>query len=146
MNKDQQWKTVIDALAVTLVKIGQAELHGQKATIELSFNAAWRHWAQNADYPSIDPNDFHIYAMRSAGRVVAHGAFEWKKSLIASLVGGTSGWDPAEVLDLVAEFSETPVAAWESLARDFAQRVQQKWPPRDISVSDHSSVGELLTD
>lgn len=124
LSKDQQWKTVVDALAVALVTIGNPELHGQKSTIELSFNGAWRGWPQNSNYPSIDPNDFHIYAMKSAGRSGAHGAFQWKKSLNASLMGGTSDWDPSEALDLVAGFTETSAESWENLARDFARRVR----------------------
>lgn len=123
-SKDQQRKTVVDALAVALVAIGDPELHGQALTIELSFNGAWRGWPQNTDYPSINANDFRIYAMKSARRVGAHGAFEWKNSLNASLIGGTSEWEPGEVLDLVAGFTVTSAAAWEDLARDFVRRVR----------------------
>lgn len=124
LTKDQQWETVVDALAVALVVIGEPELHGRNADIELSFSGAWRAWPQHPDYPSINPRDFHIYAMKSPRRVGAHGAFEWKSSLNASLVGGTSGWEPEEVLSLVAEFSGTSSAAWEGLARGFPERVR----------------------
>lgn len=116
-------KTVVDALAVALVAVGEPELHGQKTDVELSFSGAWRAWPQHRDYPSITPRDFHIYAMKSPRRVGAHGAFEWKKTLNASLVGGTSGWEPEEILSLIAELSGTPAPAWEALARGFAERV-----------------------
>lgn len=124
LNKDQQWKTVIDALAVALVAIDSPEIRGLRSTIELDFNAAWRDWPQATDYTSVDPNDFYIYAMKSGRRSGAHGAFNWDGELRAQLVGGTDWWAPEEVLDLVAENSRTSAEAWRALARNFASKAR----------------------
>lgn len=120
LNKDQQWKTVIDALAVALVAIGVPHIRKLRSTIELDFNSAWRNWPQSSSYPSINPDHFYVYVMKSARRNGAHGAFTWEGDLTAMLVGGTDWWEPDELLEFIAEHSDTSADAWKSLATSFA--------------------------
>jgi hypothetical protein len=126
VTKSNQWKTVVEGLAVACVAIGATSFPSSKSIGEFAFSYAWRRWAYAGQFPSVDPDDFFIYVGKSAGRVGAKAAFEWERALRPYIFENFAHWGAEEVLDFVAEFSDVPASGWEQLARAFVEDVDRQ--------------------
>lgn len=117
--KDQQWKLVIQGLAAGCLVEGHDRLPGAKMRVEFAFSHAWRRWEDAYRFPSVDPNDFFIYARKSERRNGAAAALGWGSELEPYLAGGCADWEPTEVLDLLSERDAPDEESWVALAKLF---------------------------
>jgi hypothetical protein len=85
MNKDQQWKTVMQGLALGCLALGVQEFTTDKLGAEFAFAKAWRGWPRSTDFRSVTARDFYIYASKSRRRTGAFAAWDWRGALVPYL-------------------------------------------------------------
>ena len=123
LNKDQQWKTVAQGLALGCLHLGADSFRVQKMIAEFAFAHAWRGWSRESEFPSVSPRDFYVYVAKSARRNGVLAQWDWQGDLVPRL--SIDGWGVAESLEVFVENEAVSAAEWVELARDFVAGISK---------------------
>jgi hypothetical protein len=130
--KDQQVKTVVEALAAATRALGVTGVLNDKLAVEFALGRAWRDWPHGASFPSIAGigasnllyRGIHDSARR---RLVAAGwhVDQWLTPFLTQ-----EWWGAADTLDHVAT-DDLPAEAWTRLADAFIKALKPENITRD---------------
>ncbi|TQO24266.1 hypothetical protein FB385_3146 [Paramicrobacterium agarici] len=120
-NKDQQWRQIIQGLALGCLTLGEVDLPSSKIETEFAFAYAWRRWSFAGEFPSIRDRDFFIYMRKSPRRESSYAAFDAQSRLTPYVK--TPDWEVGQSLDAFVEDSDIPATEWVELARLFVERL-----------------------
>ncbi|KRE28270.1 hypothetical protein [Agromyces sp. Soil535] len=119
LTKDQQWKTVVEALAVACVAVGGSGMSSSKMNIEFAFSAAWREWPWRSEFPSVSERSAYIYISKSERRNGVIGAFDLGRTMEPYLLESYEWWGAEQALEHIGDRDGPSAEAWRWLGDAF---------------------------
>jgi hypothetical protein len=112
-----------ECLAVATLSIGEREYDVPAQDFERAFATAWSQWPEASQFAAVRPEQIVrlLDGPRTVGDAIAH--WQSRGPFRPSLTNGYR--EPADVAELIADYTGIPLPAWEELARGVAAAIGQ---------------------